>query len=312
MPPRPRLLLFLPLAAQALGPPPGTASDPAGGPRPQASPSGYVKYWHGQLPIVILAPHGGTAKPADIPDRTRGVLTRDGYSAELAAAIHAALQRRLGREPHLVVCELARTKVDCNRKLDEGAQGNARAEQVWREFHAFIETARDSVLQRFRHGICLDVHSHGHPGRRIELGYLLRKSELQLPDDQLNADPGLADRSSIRRLDKISPASFSELVRGPTSLGGLLEARGIPAVPAPGATLARDDAYFNGAYNIAVHGSRDQDQLDAVQLEFHLGARNTPERRAATAAAIAESLDIYFERHYGTTLPRANTAESKP
>lgn len=271
-------------------------------------PGGHISYWPGDLPVVISAPHGGKEKPEDIPDRTYGVKVLDGYSAELAVAMRDAMRERFGKAPHLIICQLARTKVDCNREIVEGAQGCAKSEQAWREYHEFIDEAERAVLAKQPHGIYLDVHSHGHPKKRIELGYLLKNADLQLTDAQLDTDPHLAARASIRMLDKLSPASFSELLRGPTSLGGLLAARGVPTVPSPNAVLDPTDPYFNGAYGVTAHGSRDKAQLDGIQIETPLHLRDTPEHRAATARALAESLDAYFELHFGMKLPRATTA----
>ena len=282
------------------------ADESKAAPAVRTSPSGFIKYWPGDLPVVISAPHGGKKKPDGIPDRSYGVRVLDGYSAELATAMRDAMLQRFGKAPHLIICELARAKVDCNREIAEGSQGNAESGRVWREYHEFIDEAAKAVLAKGPHGMYLDVHSHGHPKKRIEIGYLLKNEALQLTDAQLDADPQIAEHTSIRALDRLSPASFSELVRGSTSLGGLLESRGIPAVPAPNAVLEKTDSYFNGAYDVTAHGSRDKAQLDGAQLETPLQVRDTPEHRAATARALAESLDIYFEKHFSIKLPHAD------
>lgn len=288
----------------------GAADESKTAPPSRSSSSGYIRYWPGDLPVVISAPHGGKKKPDDIPNRTYGVTVLDGYSAELATAMRDAMRERFGKAPHLIICELARTKVDCNREIVEGSQGNAKSMQVWQEYHALIDEAEKAVLAKEPHGMYLDIHSHGHPKKRIEIGYLLKNEDLQLTDAQLDADPQLALRTSIRGLDQLSPASFSELVRGPTSLGGLLESRGIPAVPSPGAVLEKTDSYFNGAFDVTAHGSRDKAQLDGAQLETPLQVRDTAEHRSATAKALAESLDVYFKKHFGMTLPHANKPAS--
>jgi hypothetical protein len=268
----------------------------------RVSRSGYIRHWPGELPIVLSVPHDGAAKPADIPDRTRGVTVRDSYSAALGHALRDALRERCGAAPQLILCELSRKKVDCNREIGEGAGGQPKAEQVWREYHAFIDEAEAAVLTRSKHGLYLDIHSHGHPKPRIEIGYLLKASELRLTDERLDADRSVADRSSIRWLSQRTPAKFSELLRGETSLGGLFAARGVAAVPSPREVLLLDDPYFNGAYDIEAHGSRDKSQLDAAQLEVPGPMRDTPAHRAATAKAIAESLEAYFARHFGVKL----------
>jgi hypothetical protein len=289
----PLCLALVALVATAAEPTPET---------PRVSASGFIRHWPGELPIVLSVPHDGAAKPADIPDRTSGVTVRDSYAAALAHAVRDALRARFGQAPQLVVCELSRKKVDCNREIGEGAAGQPKAEQVWREYHAFIDEAEAAVLARSQHGLYLDIHSHGHPKPRIEIGYLLKGSELRLADERLDKDPAVAARSSIRWLSQRTPAKFSELLRGETSLGGLFAARGIPSVPSPREVLLLDDPYFNGAYDIAAHGSRDKSQLDAAQLEMPGPMRDTPAHRASTAQAIAESLDVYFARHFGVKL----------
>ena len=269
---------------------------------PRVSASGFIRHWPGELPIVLSVPHDGAAKPADIPDRTSGVTVRDSYAAALGHALRDALRARFGQAPQLVVCELSRKKVDCNREIGEGAAGQPQAEQVWREYHACVDAAEAAVLARSKHGLYLDIHSHGHPKPRIEIGYLLKASDLRLTDERLDADKSVAARSSIRWLSQRTPAKFSELLRGETSLGGLFAARGVPTVPSPREVLLLDDPYFNGAYDIEAHGSRDKSQLDAAQLEVPGPMRDTPAHRAATAQAIAESLEAYFARHFGTKL----------
>ncbi len=94
----------------------------------RVSRSGYIRHWPGELPIVLTVPHDGAAKPADIPDRTRGVTVRDSYSAALGHALRDALRERCGAAPQLIICELSRKKVDCNREIGEGAAGQPKAE----------------------------------------------------------------------------------------------------------------------------------------------------------------------------------------
>ena len=271
---------------------------------PRSSASGFIRYWPGELPVVLSVPHDGARNSADIPDRTNGVTVRDSHAAALGFELRDALRARFGRAPHLIVCELSRKKVDCNRMIAEGAAGHPQAEQVWREYHALIDDAEREVLSRSKHGLYLDIHSHGHPKKRIEIGYLLKPADLRLPDERLDAS--VAARSSIRWLSQRTPATFPELLRGETSLGGLFAARGLASIPAPGETLAPGDPYFNGAYDIEAHGSRDKSRLDAAQLEVPAPMRDTPERRAATASAITDALESYFKKHFGAPLRGAD------
>jgi hypothetical protein len=258
----------------------------------------YVEYRAGTLPIVISAPHGGTLEPTEIPDRTSGVVVRDRNTGELAVALANALEARLGQRPHLIVSHLHRSKLDPNREIVEAAQGDPLAEQAWDEFHGFIEHARARVSERDGAGFYLDLHGHGHPIQRLELGYLLSAQDLALSDADLNQGNGAGD-SSIRALVDRSGVAFSTLLRGPQALGSLLEARGYAATPSDVQPDPGDNPFFSGGYNTARHGSRDGGGVSGVQIEAHFdGIRDTSASREAFANALATALEAYLGRWY--------------
>lgn len=268
------------------------------------SETGYIEYWPGELPIVLSAPHGGRLTPKELPNRTTGRLQRDAFTIELVMEMREAMRQRYGKAPHLIVCHLARVKLDANRDLPEAAQGDPTAEKAWHEYHGFIREAESTVLKGHLRGLYLDVHGHSHEKQRLELGYLLGKDEIQWPSQRLNA-PQVAQRSSIRLLDQSSDEDFTGLVRGAFSLGGMLEQRGVPCVPAPGARVEAADLYFNGGYNTETHGSMDGAGLDAIQLEVPRKFRNEKADREALARALADALGPYFEKHFKMVLGTA-------
>jgi N-formylglutamate amidohydrolase len=252
----------------------------------------FIEYVPGALAVVISVPHGGRVAPPDIPNRTVGTTVTDNNTIELARAISAALAARTGRSPHLVVTHLRRTKLDANREIVEAAAGNAQAMQAWTEFHAFVDTAKAIAVARHGFAVYVDVHGHGHPIARLELGYLLSASTLGQDDNTINA--GSLASSSLRGLPTLQ-RPFAEILRGPTSLGGLLAARGIPAVPSPTMPSPGSDPYFNGGYNTQRHTVGG---VVGLQLEAHFaGVRDTEASRLAFANAFAESLHRWIEEH---------------
>lgn len=263
-----------------------------------ANATGFIKSWPGKLPLVLSVPHDGGRTSTEIPDRVTGVLVRDTHSLALAEAVREAFRTKYGSDVALIVCELSRKKVDCNRSLADGAAGQATAEKVWQEYHAQIDAAAKAVLLQYTHGLYLDLHSHAHPKPRIELGFLLKPADLKLTDQQLDADPAIPARTSLRMASLTTTAKFSELVRGPTSFGGLLGLHGLAALPSPQEILRDDEPYFNGAYDVTAHGSRDAQTLDGIQLEVPLGMRDTSEHRRATAQALMAAVEAFFTRHY--------------
>lgn len=260
----------------------------------------YIEYIAGELPVILSAPHGGSLRPAEIPDRTYGTTITDLNTGDLARAADSALVRLTGKHAHVVIVHLHRVKLDANRDLAEGAQGDAEAALAWEEFHRFLTDAKSAVNQRSLGGLYIDLHGHGHTIQRLELGYLLDSEELRQPDDSLDSRSTYEEVSSIRTLSVRSPLSFAELLRGPSSLGALLEAQGFPAVPSHATPDPGDEEYFAGGFNTVMHGCRGGGTICGVQIESNrIGVRDTEGNRAAFAVALARVVERYLELHFG-------------
>lgn len=266
---------------------------------------GYVEYVVGDAPLVLVAPHGGAQAPSGIPDRTcNGCVTvTDANTQELARAVADTFFARTGKRPHLIVNRLHRRKFDANRDITEATGGYRGLDTTWLWMHAAIDSARARVVRSATRGLFIDVHGHGHDIPRLELGYLLSAATLRQDDATLVATGAMA-RSSVAQL-AVGSRSVGDrgvaLLRGPNSLGALLVARGVPAVPSPAdpAPLSGQE-YFTGGYNTERHGSLDASALDAIQIEHHFaGVRDTAANRGAYARVLVDALLAYLARHYG-------------
>ncbi len=260
----------------------------------------YVEYIPGELPLVLSATHGGALSPTEIPTRTYGVLTADRNTLELTLAMRQALIDLTGYAPHVILSHLHRSRLDPNREIMEAAQENPYAELAWTELQEWIKTARTAVAGEFGKGMYFDIHGHGHDIDRLELGYLLSSDELNRSDLALNSLE-VVSRTSIRDLGRTSPIPFSQLLRGPTSLGGLFQDEDIPSVPSPAAPGPGDAPYFRGGYNTREHGSAtDAEVVSGIQIEHHYGGiRDSPESRAEYAARAARVIRAFMLEHYG-------------
>ena len=257
----------------------------------------WVECTAGDLPIVISVPHGGTQRPAAIPDRTLGSTVADANTIQLATALSAALSKRTGRAPYVIVNHLHRKKLDANREIEEAAQGNADAERAWREYHAFVDEACADVALRFGNGLYIDLHGHAHAVARVELGYLLTARELDLSDAELTRR-GAGEKSSSSALLRSRGSDFIEVLRGPTSLGGFLSSE-FACVPSPSCPSPGQDEYFNGGYSTRVHASA----IPGVQIEAPLpGVRDTPENRARFGRSLAKAIESFLLVHEGIRL----------
>ena len=76
----------------------------------------------------------------------------------------------------------------------------------------------------------------------------------------------------------------------------------VAAVPSHLQRPEQGEPYFNGAFDIAAHGSRDKAHLDGIQFEVPGPMLDTDEHRAATAKAVAKAVEAYFRTHFRTEL----------
>lgn len=260
----------------------------------------YIDYLAGDLPLVLSAPHGGREKPEEIPDRTEGKVDIDTNTQELIRAVGDEIYARTGHRAHLIICRLARKKLDCNREIVEAAAGNPVAGQAWGEYHGFIEQACAAAVARFGKAFLIDLHGQSHPDQRIELGYLHTVETLALPDAGLNA-PAVAAASSLRLIAAHAPRPYVELLRGPRSLGALIEAQGFPATPSPGRPVPAVP-YFSGGYTVRRH-TGGSSPIAGLQIESNLkGIRDTAANREKFARALVTVFDTFLAEQWDVKL----------
>ena len=267
------------------------------------SPTGYVEFIPGDTNVILTAPHGGYLEPEYIPNRT-GTTVRDQRTQELTREYGDAFYELTGKRPHLIILLMARTKLDANRDLEVGAQGNETAEEVWYEYHGFVEEARRYAEEVFGRALYMALHGHGHPVQRVELGYMIRAADLRKSDEELNE---MIDQSSLRTLghEVADRISFAELIRGPKSFGALLEERGFPSVPSYEQPYPEETwAYFSGGYNTGRYGSRNGGMMDGIQIEANQSVRFQEEPRQAFAFGLAETTLEFLRLHYGIDFHR--------
>lgn len=268
----------------------------------------HIEYRRGNCGLILAAPHGGRQKSTSIPERSKsdGVLVTDQNTDRLAHAITQSMELRHGCVPHLVICHLQRKYVDANRPLDAACPKDSAAVQVWGNYQAAIETAKQRVEREHQRGLFVELHGHGHPHQRLELGYLLRGRDLQLPNASFNS---LAKKCSLREIVERGQLDLNDLIRGRQSLGHFLEMQGVRSVPSPVQTAPGGEAYFNGGWNTLRHGSRDSGTVSSIQIEFHKpGVRDSDQAIKETAKDVGDALNAFMTIHY----PSFTNEDSRP
>ena len=270
----------------------------------------YVDFESGNIPLVLSVPHGGELKPAVIADRTcnDAVNVTDEFTIELALAIIDEFAK-VGMRPYFIINKMHRSKMDANRNRDDATCGDKNAQAVWDLFHRQIQQGMASVNTTFEKGLFIDLHGHGNPKQRVELGYLLYADELALPDETLNSQE-LLNVSSIRNLalENAAGALHTDLLKGELAFGSLLHQAGFNSVPSRLDPVPLEaDNYFSGGYNTATYSSFKGGSIDGIQVECNRGGlRDTEANRKLFAAAFVSSVTAYLEAHYFEVVPVSN------
>lgn len=238
----------------------GGNSVAVGMPPPVATvdPAPYLRVDIGTLPIVLSAPHGGTLDLPGIPERTLGTTVLDTNTLELAQAVQAGLRARTGKQAHLVAALASRKYVDFNRSAAEAYESSAVA-PLYGAYHRALQTAVSASRgQSPTAALLVDLHGQGMTS---EVAYR-----------------GTRDGRT---------ASLSALYAVP---GGFLSALGSGGILVnPSTSGGPENPDFNGGFIVATYGLSASLGIPAVQLEFGLTYRQSPQL-PATAATIVEAI----------------------
>lgn len=264
----------------------------------------YVEYLRGDLPVIISCGHDGGRYPKSVPSRPEGVKARDVGTKDLTDSIAVAMHRRTGRYPHLIFSHLGRSKMDPNRDEAEATGGGEVATKVWKAYHGAIDEAAAQAVKKFGFAFIIDLHSHGHPYARLELGYGLAAGELNLSDAALNAAPPNPEFTLNDILATRGAPSLATLVRGPGSLGDLYAKKGLRAIPSPAEPSPGKAAYYSGGYTIRHHaGGRAFPKVDGLQIETNRkGVRDSIESKRRFGEITVEVLAEFLKTRYGYNL----------
>lgn len=262
----------------------------------------YIEYVPGTYPVILSAPHGGDKAPAAIPIQPDVKPARDGGSLETTLLVQSNIKKKTGRAPHVIINHLTRNRLNANRTKDEASGGNPQAANAWEEFHVYIEAAKAWVTSACGRGHYIDMHTNGHAEGWNEMGFALTGAELDLSNKELDT-PARRKKSTVRALVTPPSVSFIEVLRGPTSLGGLLDAAGVKAVPSPRYPGPKGGGFFSGGYNVRRHGSRDGGVIDGTQIENSYKYVNSGVKtREEYAAKLADAIIAFVRAHYGFTI----------
>lgn len=254
------------------------------------------------MPLILSASHGGYLTPSTVHTRNCvGCVTgRDAYTQELTRELTNAIKAKTGCYPHVIINRLHRKKLDANREIIEATDSTTATEIYWHEYNNYVDSAREKIKRTTTKGLFIDIHGHGHTIQRLEIGYLLSKTNLQQSNTYLNST-SMLNKSSIKNLSasNLNSISHSDLIRGNSSLGTMLADKGYPGVPSSAIPFPlSSEPYFQGGYNTKKWGSKNGGQIDGIQIEHNQYIRFDSTRRKNYADSLAAVLLNYIEKHY--------------
>lgn len=205
-----------------------------------------VVYEPGNLPVILLAPHGGTVRPEGmptIPDLPGADVATDELAREVALALTYTDAEGIERRPYLVLSRMHRRLFEPNRSWEtdlrrgwvdaEGkrVEPHPRAERVHRDFHTCAEHAMRAVEREHGAGLLVDLHGLAATRKLDMYGYLTLAGDLWEKADTTRPTPdgllaaALRKRSTLRvaAARKATASEVANLVRGPGSLAGLVD-----------------------------------------------------------------------------------------
>lgn len=209
----------------------------------------------GGLPIILTAPHGGSAAIPGVPERKGDGATRFNPRADtntdvLTEKLADALEQKLGKRPYVVIARFHRKYLDANRRPADAFE-SAEAKATYDAYHAAIASACKEVTARWGRGVVLDIH-----GQAAQPDVVLR---------------GTQNGKTVAHLLK---RSGREAVYGETSLFGQLAKQGFAVFPTVGSSEPESPNY-SGGHTVGIHGSSSGGTIDAIQLELGTNYRDS-------------------------------------
>ncbi len=269
-------------AAPAAVPSLGSAADVASDGRlnQNATSNAAFTVASGGLPVILTAPHGGSAAVPGVPERKGDGVTRFNSRADtntdvLTEKLADALDQKLGKRPYVVVARFHRKYIDANRRPADAFE-SAEAKATYDAYHAAIASACKEVTARWGRGVVLDIH-----GQAAQPGVALR---------------GTQNGKTVTHLLK---QSGHEAVYGETSLFGQLAKQGFAVFPAVGSSDPESPNY-SGGHTVGIHGSSSGGTIDAIQLEL-----GTQYRDSETIGDMADKLASAITAFAKSYLPAA-------
>ena len=259
----------------------------------------YIEYIPGDMPIIIVAPHAGSLQPNTLPNiNTRG---SDNGTMDLVLFMKDSLHFKSGGcRPHIIINHLLPNKLNPVYSFSDStisAGTNAIALQALNEFHNYIQVAHAKVTADFGKGHYFELHGNGTAEKWNMIGLGLSKTTLRLSDSLIATK---VNNSTIKNLCSTGGANFLEVLKGPTSLGGMLDSLGWKSTTSPAHPSPPDSVtFFYAGQNTWRYGSKYGGTIDATHLETYWPFMVYNSNKSNYSNDLADAMLRFMTIHYG-------------
>lgn len=248
-----------------------------------ADDSRLIEIRSGTLPILLTAPHGGSAAVPGVEARTvegrsragaTYVVTTDLGTDVITETMAREIEKATGKKPYVVIARFARRYIDANRP-QQIAYDSPAAKPVYDLYHRAIRDFVDEIRTRYGEGLLIDVHGQSKMRDAMVRGTL-----------------------NGRTISRLLARSGASAMIGPAGLFGQLEAQGFVVFPANAVPIGgtSEDPGFNGGHTVARYGSHLPNGIDAVQLEIGADLRRRKEL-GKTGERVARAVSAFYAAH---------------
>ncbi|MCH2021970.1 MAG: hypothetical protein MK207_05765 [Saprospiraceae bacterium] len=259
----------------------------------------YIEYIAGDMPIIFVAPHAGNLEPINLPDiNTRG---SDNGTMEQALFFADSFHLKTGGcRPHIIINHLKPNKLnpvfsESDSTISAGTHPIAL--QALNDFHNFIQIAYNKVSADWGKGHYFELHGNGTPEEWNMIGLGVSKTFLNMSDSIIMTR---VNNSTIKNLCTVGGADFLEVLKGPTSLGGLLDSLGWKSSPSPTHPAPPDTVtFFYAGQNTWRYGSKNNGEIDATHLESYWKFMVLSANKSKYSNDLADAIISFMNIHYG-------------
>ncbi|MFX0136839.1 MAG: N-formylglutamate amidohydrolase [Candidatus Hodarchaeota archaeon] len=134
----------------------------------------FVEFEKGYIPLIISAPHGGSIRCENIPERSNGIFGIDKGTKEFSKDLIELLKRNFRMKatgnvaPSYVISKVPRNQIDLNR--DDSAayvETSSLAQEIYNFYHNKIQEIIRSNLKSHGRSLLIDIHGFEKKSRPL-------------------------------------------------------------------------------------------------------------------------------------------------